>query len=41
VLSNETCAGELAKQFLDDPMRMPGHACLGRLKPPEFRAPAG
>jgi len=41
VLSNEPCAGELAKQFLDDPKRMPGHACLGRLKPPEFRPPAG
>jgi pimeloyl-ACP methyl ester carboxylesterase len=41
VLSNETCAGELARQFLDDPVRMPGHACLGRLKPPEFRPPAG
>ena len=39
VLSNEPCAGELARQFLDDPMRMPGHACLGRLKPPEFRSP--
>ena len=32
-------AGELAKQFLEDPLRMPGHACLGRLKPPEFRSP--
>jgi pimeloyl-ACP methyl ester carboxylesterase len=41
VLSNEPCAGELAKQFLDDPLRMPSHACLGSLKPPEFRAPAG
>ena len=41
VLSNEPCAGELAKQFLEDPMRMPGHACLGRLRPPEFRSPAG
>jgi pimeloyl-ACP methyl ester carboxylesterase len=40
VLSNEPCAGELAKQFLEDPMRMPAHACLGKLKPPEFRAPA-
>ncbi len=40
VLSNEPCAGELAKQFLEDPMRMPGHGCLGKLKPPEFRAPA-
>lgn len=39
VLSNEPCAGELAKQFFDNPMRMPGHACLGRLKPPEFRSP--
>ena len=41
VLSNEPCADELAKQFLDDPMRMPRDACLGRLKPPEFRPPAG
>jgi pimeloyl-ACP methyl ester carboxylesterase len=41
VLSNEPCAGELAKQFLDDPMRMPRASCLGRLKPPEFRPPAG
>ena len=41
VLSNEPCAGELAKEFLDDPMRMPGSSCLGRLKPPEFRPPAG
>ncbi|MEZ5834021.1 MAG: alpha/beta fold hydrolase [Dongiaceae bacterium] len=40
VLSNEPCAGELAKQFLDDPKRMPGAACLGHLKPPEFRPPA-
>jgi pimeloyl-ACP methyl ester carboxylesterase len=40
VLSNEPCAGELAKQFLEDPMRMPGHGCLGKLRPPEFRAPA-
>ncbi len=40
VLSNEPCAGELAKQFLDDPTRMPGHSCLGDLKPPEFRPPA-
>jgi pimeloyl-ACP methyl ester carboxylesterase len=40
VLSNEPCAGELAKLFLEDPMRMPAHACLGKLKPPEFRAPA-
>jgi pimeloyl-ACP methyl ester carboxylesterase len=41
VLSNERCAGELATQFLEDPKRMPRHACLGRLKPPEFRPPAG
>lgn len=41
VLSNETCAGELASQFLDDPTRMPGHPCLGRLRPPDFRPPAG
>jgi len=41
VLSNEPCAGELARQFLDDPKRMPGHACLGRLRPPDFRPPAG
>lgn len=41
VLSNEPCAGELAKQFLEDPLRMPSHACLGRLRPPEFRPPAG
>jgi pimeloyl-ACP methyl ester carboxylesterase len=41
VLSNEPCAGELAKRFLDDPMRPPSHACLGRLRPPEFRSPAG
>jgi pimeloyl-ACP methyl ester carboxylesterase len=40
VLSNEPCAGELAKEFLDDPMRMPGSSCLGKLKPPEFRPPA-
>jgi pimeloyl-ACP methyl ester carboxylesterase len=40
VLSNEPCADELAKQFLDDPMRMPGASCLGHLKPPEFRPPA-
>jgi len=41
VLSNEPCADELAKQFLDDPKRMPRHTCLGHLKPPEFRPPAG
>jgi pimeloyl-ACP methyl ester carboxylesterase len=41
VLSNEPCAGQLARQFLEDPMRMPAHACLGRLKPPDFRPPAG
>jgi pimeloyl-ACP methyl ester carboxylesterase len=41
VLSNESCAGELARQFLDDPKRIPGDACLGKLKPPEFRPPAG
>jgi pimeloyl-ACP methyl ester carboxylesterase len=40
VLSNEPCADELAKQFLDDPVRMPGAACLGQLKPPVFRPPA-
>ena len=30
-----------AAQFLEDPLRMPVHACLGLLRPPEFRAPAG
>jgi pimeloyl-ACP methyl ester carboxylesterase len=40
VLSNEPCSGELARQFLDDPTRMPAHECLGALRPPEFRPPA-
>lgn len=39
VLSNEPCAGELAAQFLEDPMRMPVSTCMGRLRPPDFRPP--
>ena len=40
VLSNEPCAGEIAKLFLDDPTRMPTHECLGDIQPPDFRPPA-
>ena len=40
VLSNEPCADELAKLFLDDPTRLPTHDCLGELQPPDFRPPA-
>jgi pimeloyl-ACP methyl ester carboxylesterase len=39
VLSNEPCAGELATQFLEDPMRMPVNTCMGKLRPPDFRPP--
>jgi pimeloyl-ACP methyl ester carboxylesterase len=39
VLSNEPCAGELAQQFLEDPMRMPASGCMGKLHPPNFRPP--
>ena len=39
VLSNEPCAGELAQQFLEDPLRMPASACMGELRPPNFRPP--
>lgn len=40
VLSNEPCAGEVAKAFLDDPTVMPAAECLGELRPPDFRPPA-
>jgi pimeloyl-ACP methyl ester carboxylesterase len=39
VLSNEPCAGELAKQFLEDPMRKPASDCMDKLHPPQFRPP--
>ncbi len=39
VLGNDTCAGRLADDFLNDPARVPTDPCLGTRTPPAFEPP--